>query len=433
MSATTGTSELKTIRKKRAAASDGTAAPTPAPEGDHRKRRRNRTTQSCLNCHTSKRMVGSALGTPKPLLTFFVASSVTGNGPVAAAPNLDLNDLQDESSRLRKRVAELEGVIREVSQLKNKPHPRWVQSGITPSEGLEKWHARAQSRSASSDGDDNAKNSAAPSPRLANACTADIIAEASSSLRASPPNSFLAPSSFTSPSPDAALPNLPPCSPYYGMSSSPQSTPSPAMLTPNDEYSRSQAMIAGSEPQLDLASIFMSYPGLMGCEDTLSHTDRSFGGECLVEPMEDSSLSSKHLTTRFHDGHCGCLGESQSYNAILELSLRLRKAAYIMNRSTNHRLGSGCILNQRIAELDALASTTLGNINSPPNEFQAVHTRSRAATLPSSAAHSTGHVAPTVSPNSLQGFRSWELMQSSIPDSNTCDDSFMSWEPSRRG
>ena len=26
---------------------------------DHRKRRRNRTTQSCLNCHTSKRKVGT--------------------------------------------------------------------------------------------------------------------------------------------------------------------------------------------------------------------------------------------------------------------------------------------------------------------------------------------------------------------------------------
>lgn len=39
-------------RKKRT-----TADPTPAPEGDHRKRRRNRTTQSCLNCHASKRMV----------------------------------------------------------------------------------------------------------------------------------------------------------------------------------------------------------------------------------------------------------------------------------------------------------------------------------------------------------------------------------------
>ena len=47
--------ELRAIRKKRA--SPDATSPNPAPEGDHRKRRRNRTTQSCLNCHTSKRMV----------------------------------------------------------------------------------------------------------------------------------------------------------------------------------------------------------------------------------------------------------------------------------------------------------------------------------------------------------------------------------------
>lgn len=44
--------EFKGTRKKRSAL-DTTSS---RPEGDHRKRRRNRTTQSCLNCHTSKRM-----------------------------------------------------------------------------------------------------------------------------------------------------------------------------------------------------------------------------------------------------------------------------------------------------------------------------------------------------------------------------------------
>jgi hypothetical protein len=41
-------------RKKAEAAAINANA---SPDGDHRKRRRNRTTQSCLNCHTSKRMV----------------------------------------------------------------------------------------------------------------------------------------------------------------------------------------------------------------------------------------------------------------------------------------------------------------------------------------------------------------------------------------
>lgn len=48
----------------------------PAPPGDHRKRRRNRTTQSCLNCHASKRMVTSALSLkfiPSIFITFHSA------------------------------------------------------------------------------------------------------------------------------------------------------------------------------------------------------------------------------------------------------------------------------------------------------------------------------------------------------------------------
>lgn len=44
-------SELKVTRKKRS-----TAQTDEEPRIDHRKRPRNRTTQSCLNCHTSKRM-----------------------------------------------------------------------------------------------------------------------------------------------------------------------------------------------------------------------------------------------------------------------------------------------------------------------------------------------------------------------------------------
>lgn len=51
--------KLRAIRKKRT--SPDTTSPDRAPEGDHRKRRRNRTTQSCLNCHTSKRMVSHYL------------------------------------------------------------------------------------------------------------------------------------------------------------------------------------------------------------------------------------------------------------------------------------------------------------------------------------------------------------------------------------
>ena len=55
--------------------------------------------------------------------------------------------------------------------------------------------------------------------------------------------------------------------------------------------------------------------------------------------------------------HCGCLNDPATYNAILELSLRLRKAADILGRSTHHTPGtSNCMINQNIVELDRFTS-----------------------------------------------------------------------------
>ena len=41
---------------------------------------------------------------------------------------------------------------------------------------------------------------------------------------------------------------------------------------------------------------------------------------------------------------------------MLELSLRLRKAYDVLSRYPHHHLGSQCILRQRLAELDNLAT-----------------------------------------------------------------------------
>ncbi|KAF7292012.1 C6 finger domain [Mycena indigotica] len=105
--------------------------------GDHRKKRRNRTTQSCINCHATKRMCDR-----KRPCTRCTQLGLTGNcvyevddrerernALAAAADNGGKTDastlpaLASDVSHLRSRIAELEGVIRE---LKNKPHPRWM-------------------------------------------------------------------------------------------------------------------------------------------------------------------------------------------------------------------------------------------------------------------------------------------------------------------
>ncbi|KAJ6586983.1 hypothetical protein DFH09DRAFT_241376 [Mycena vulgaris] len=91
------------------------------PNPDHRKRRRNRTTQSCLNCHATKRMCDR-----KRPCSRCTQLGLTGLCVYEVDdPSARQADAQDESSRLLHRIAELEGVVRE---LKNRPHPRWVDS-----------------------------------------------------------------------------------------------------------------------------------------------------------------------------------------------------------------------------------------------------------------------------------------------------------------
>ncbi|KAJ6625587.1 hypothetical protein B0H10DRAFT_620013 [Mycena sp. CBHHK59/15] len=158
-------------------------------DADHRKRRRNRTTQSCLNCHTTKRMCDR-----KRPCSRCTQLGLTG----LCVYEVDDPDrrigTKDESSRLRDRIAELEGVIRE---LKKKPHPRWLNTREDES--------HSPSRGSAS--------SLEPSPSI---CTPPRIELARStadmglldSLSWSPPTSSNSPyshSPFTTPSPSLAV------------------------------------------------------------------------------------------------------------------------------------------------------------------------------------------------------------------------------------
>ncbi|KAJ7108884.1 hypothetical protein C8R43DRAFT_1043856 [Mycena crocata] len=88
----------------------------PPADGDHRKRRRNRCTQSCMNCHATKRMCDR-----KRPCSRCSQLGLSGNC-VYEVDDPSRQGKQDDA-RLMGRIAELEGVIRE---LKQKPHPRWL-------------------------------------------------------------------------------------------------------------------------------------------------------------------------------------------------------------------------------------------------------------------------------------------------------------------
>ncbi|KAJ6620623.1 hypothetical protein B0H10DRAFT_2021150 [Mycena sp. CBHHK59/15] len=230
-------------------------------DGDHRKRRRNRTTQSCLNCHATKRMCDR-----KRPCSRCAQLGLTGNCVYEVDdPNRAQGKL-DEGPRLMSRIAELEGVIRE---LKNKPHPRWL---------AEQDRASHSSPASSSD-----------SAHSALALPPDILSWSSST------------SPRYSPSSSAAFPSTP-------------SGHSPVPLSPRED---------------SLSSILAAYAGL---------TD--------------------HIYLR-RGSRCGCLSEAACYNVVLELSLRLRKAADVLARSPSHSRSSDCVLNAQVHELDTFAKNLL--------------------------------------------------------------------------
>ncbi|KAI5123137.1 hypothetical protein M0805_000840 [Coniferiporia weirii] len=106
---------------------------------DHRKRRRNRTTQSCLNCHTSKRKCDRKRPCQRCIQLGLTGLCVYEVDDPALRDDPDL----DETTRLRNRIAELESLVRE---LRGKPHPRWADPNFYDGDASDKWHTRSQKR-----------------------------------------------------------------------------------------------------------------------------------------------------------------------------------------------------------------------------------------------------------------------------------------------
>lgn len=104
---------------------------------DHRKRRRNRTTQSCWSCHQAKRKCDRKRPCSRCIQLGLTGLCVYETDDPASRDDPSLSETQ----RLRKRIAELEALVRE---MKNKPHPRWADKVSSGSIGVDKWHTRAK-------------------------------------------------------------------------------------------------------------------------------------------------------------------------------------------------------------------------------------------------------------------------------------------------
>ncbi|KAI0079491.1 hypothetical protein K474DRAFT_623551 [Panus rudis PR-1116 ss-1] len=107
---------------------------------DVSRRRRNRTTQSCLNCHTSKRKCDRKRPCQRCIQLGLTGLCVyeVDDPALRDDPNVD------ENTRLKNRIAELESLVRE---LRGKPHPRWADANFCDGDATEKWHSRSSRRS----------------------------------------------------------------------------------------------------------------------------------------------------------------------------------------------------------------------------------------------------------------------------------------------
>ncbi|KAG0141961.1 hypothetical protein CROQUDRAFT_673836 [Cronartium quercuum f. sp. fusiforme G11] len=118
-SAATGSSQQ--VLNYRTNSLNNSSAAFDRSQDDHRKRKRNRTMQSCLPCHTNKRKCDR--GRPCKRCT---GLGTTGNCVYETEDpkfyeKLDQSDPAWEVGRLRERIAELEGVVR---CLKGRPNPK---------------------------------------------------------------------------------------------------------------------------------------------------------------------------------------------------------------------------------------------------------------------------------------------------------------------
>lgn len=345
--------------------------------------------------------------------------------------------------------------------MKNKPHPRWVGSGANAE--IDKWHSRSKSAATESTEGSESYNCGPSLPSPAVQLSVDGAA-GEAVTTAPPPLSIVPALSDTTLAGiprsliNDANPGLTSLSTYYNIPS-PFEPLSPALVTPTDKFSPSVGIVGDQQPittDFDIASIFMAYPDLISADDTgVHHTSKH------QVPDHAKVCPTRHyVTLQPEDEHCGCLNEPSSYQAVLELSLRLRKAADLLSRSAYHCMGTPCMLNERISELDAFTTyaillllcntrtltvinsrSVLGNVQCPPEISSSLmasspssrQTSSYSMASPAFASHHQPWFSVLANPGPSQSeLHSLYSTQTLPVMAKNHDENFMSWQGPQR-
>jgi len=295
-------------------------------DSDHRKRRRNRTTQSCLNCHTSKRKCDRKRPCQRCIQLGLTGLCVYEIDDPASRDDPTL----DESTRLRNRIAELESLVRE---LRGKPHPRWADGKFRDGDQSERWHSRAAKyspqakRGGDSEGVDQDTNGRLPS----------IKVEPHREKTRSPVYDF-------SPSPNSSMP-------YADFQSG---VPSPPILPYDNERRQSFGSDRPRGSLMSYSSSSMSFHHQHHPDSASSYSNGSSGYD--ASDLDDDRVYAQRFAAASSPApqFCACRTSPAMVHALIPLNHQLQNATNALRQYGHHSPDSQCLLYRRIVELNNL-------------------------------------------------------------------------------
>ncbi|OCH91597.1 hypothetical protein OBBRIDRAFT_515452 [Obba rivulosa] len=330
-------------------------------EVDHRKRRRNRTTQSCLNCHTSKRKCDRKRPCQRCIQLGLTGLCVyeVDDPALRDDPNID------ENTRLRNRIAELESLVRE---LRGKPHPRWAEPNFCDGDAAEKWHSRASRRTQSQyqklrrDGPEDGGHglSSHVSPVVKTEQSADV-----------------------------------PQHQLYRFTPSPTTGSDPHAAT--GQMYRTQSQHSGHHAHCN-ATEELCYSSSSSSASTMGYVEHRTMDAAVTVPNGDQYYHHHYVRTLPSEApslpsQCPCLTNPAAGNPLIGLVNQLQNTVHLLRQLPEHNTRHQCSILKRIVELDnMLHGNTSPDVSTPYYEALPTPTESEIMSPVSSSSQSSlGH------------------------------------------
>lgn len=184
-----------------------------------------------------------------------------------------------------------------------------------------------------------------------------------SSLRLTIPNMNLSPMSLSPGATSSCESLLSPQDPHflsaYNLPSPTSSASSSMRSSPMSAHSALPHVMINDPTSMDGGEFNVEHLLSTGSLEPSGFEDGLYG-KILDRIMQNDQDRLYECDPRHHAGHtatCGCINDSAAYTYILELSVRLRKAAEALGRVAEHRPDRlDCELFSRIYELDRITS-----------------------------------------------------------------------------